>query len=991
MQNKKTHYKMYKSGKKWVFMGITTVSLVTVLGATTHPAKADNVNHSTPSVLATKNTDQTVSIQSSLDAVNKELANKIIVLLKENNISFNQISIGTADDQTTSDLVGQLNGNSVNNLKDNGYLIKSGTINNQTALAIQGKDATGLFYALNQVITTINDKQSVTNLAVYESPQMSIRGVIEGFYGQPWSNQARKDMFKFMGQHRMNTYIYSPKDDTYLRENWRKPYPQDKLNEIKELVDEAKKNHVEFVYALSPGNDITYSSTADYQATIDKFDQLRSIGVSQFYIALDDINPVINDTDAAVFPAHSTPNYPNNSWSPLADAQAYYLNKVQQEYVEKNNLPALWLVPTNYSGSAQDPFKEAQGLALDKDIHIQWTGEGVFSDKITADSINKAKETYHTDKLFIWDNFPVNDSNQDRLYLNPVVGRADDLYQTTEGFTSNPMIEPYASWIGIGSYADYMWNSSTYNPQTSLNNVLAEIAGNDSTVLDSLKAFADLNQYWDHGSADEQTKAPILSSLVTAYQKSSPGSDLHAQALANLKAQLTKIAQVPVTLQHLAIPGFYNDALPWINAASHWAKASLANIEITEALQSANPVNLDTLGSNLVTLKSEIAQAKVKAIVDGRTDSSEPAIIPSVGDGVFETLTSLNGDFNNLDSWFGFTPLKVTNNKYTGTASTQIPVYQNNGVANITDDSDTSLFWSSRNTAKGDTITLKLTKPQQIASIVLKQGDTDTATSGDMFTDATVYIGNKEDGSDKQAVGHIASSGLAQVDLSTPVTGQYVFIVANSDSSSWLKIRDLSVYGTSNFKLTNSSSSDGKSIQTLFDGSLTTDFTAKINDTSKSATIEQVSDTPVTNANSLVLVGKAKGTLYVRSNGTWQKVGKTDGSKQINEFGLTNSQSKNKAATGFDGIRLVLDPGSQNVVLSELNFSTKTAPVYSEDTNKNPETPSDKPTNTNKNTNKNTNTKKDGNLPQTGEQVSILASLAGLFLAGLAVLGFKKH
>ena len=51
------------------------------------------------------------------------------------------------------------------------------------------------------------------------------RGVIEGFYGTPWSQQNRLAQLNFYGAHKMNTYVYSPKDDPYLRAQWRDPYP----------------------------------------------------------------------------------------------------------------------------------------------------------------------------------------------------------------------------------------------------------------------------------------------------------------------------------------------------------------------------------------------------------------------------------------------------------------------------------------------------------------------------------------------------------------------------------------------------------------------------------------------------------------------------------------------------------------------------------------------------------------------------------------------
>lgn len=982
MQKKRSYSK-----KKVVLVTAAT------LGAGLVVTQAGNI-YATPtttsSALTTvKQTNANVSIQESLDNATKNLANQALNLLNQK-YQFSQINVGLADDQATSDLVAKLQGKAASDLKDNGFLIKAGSVDGKKVLAIQGKDATGLFYALNQLISDLNNKQDINNLDLYESPQMSIRGVIEGFYGKPWSDQARKDLFKFMGQHRMNTYIYSPKDDKYLRENWREAYPQDKLNEIKSLVDEANKNHVEFVYALSPGNDITYSNEADYQATIKKFDQLKSIGVKQFYIALDDIVPALNDTDKKVYPVRDSANYKNNPWAPLADAQSSYLNKIQENYIDKNNLPALWLVPTNYSGSQQDPFKEAQGERLNKKIHMQWTGEGVFSGRITADSIAQAKKTYNTDNMFIWDNFPVNDSNQDRLYLNPTVGRASDLYTVTEGFTANPMIEPYASWIGIGSFADYMWNASTYNPNDSMEKVLKEIAGNDADLLKDLEAFVDLNQYWDHGDTADQVKAPVLSALVENYQKNPVGSLGHQQALNALQAQLQRIANTPTTLKNLAVNGFYTDSLAWINAASHWAKASLASLQINEAVANKN-VNLVNLGQQLTTIKNEVAQATVKAVPDGRTGSDAPAIVPTVGDGVFDSLVATS--YQQVSRVLNLKSLSLSATKLTATAQTKIPVYENNVVANMTDGNAETKFYSSQSINKGDTITLDLGKKQAIQRIVFQQGANDQATSGDILTDASVYVGNKANGSDKVEVGKITALGNCQIDLAKAVEGQYVFVIANTATSSWLQVREFSVYNNTGLSLTNLQSSQG--IQNLFDGSIQTSYVANLTKSDAQGVIEQMTNQPMKGVTELTLVGQAKGTLYVHTNGQWQKVAALDGQQEINQVSLGGNAQARAAQTPItlDGVKLVLDPSSKETTLSEIGLTTV---LVNDDSSKpgtgntdKPKGDSDKDQTDKKPANK-PNTNK-GKLPQTGEQKTILASLAGIVLAGLAWFGFKRH
>ncbi|MBI2990565.1 MAG: beta-N-acetylglucosaminidase domain-containing protein, partial [Deltaproteobacteria bacterium] len=51
------------------------------------------------------------------------------------------------------------------------------------------------------------------------------RGIVEGFFGPPWSMAHRAAIFEFGARRGMNTYLYAPKDDPYHRERWKEPYP----------------------------------------------------------------------------------------------------------------------------------------------------------------------------------------------------------------------------------------------------------------------------------------------------------------------------------------------------------------------------------------------------------------------------------------------------------------------------------------------------------------------------------------------------------------------------------------------------------------------------------------------------------------------------------------------------------------------------------------------------------------------------------------------
>ena len=46
---------------------------------------------------------------------------------------------------------------------------------------------------------------------ITDYPSFAERGVVEGFYGTPWTHQDRLDILRFEGAHALNVYYYAPK------------------------------------------------------------------------------------------------------------------------------------------------------------------------------------------------------------------------------------------------------------------------------------------------------------------------------------------------------------------------------------------------------------------------------------------------------------------------------------------------------------------------------------------------------------------------------------------------------------------------------------------------------------------------------------------------------------------------------------------------------------------------------------------------------------
>lgn len=539
------------------------------------------------------------------------------------------IFLGTDEENSeASALAQELAGSSAADLDADGYILATGHYDKFPSIVLNGVDKRGTFYAA-QTLRQLVDGGRVPGVHVRDWPLMSIRGSIEGFYGIPWSHQARLDHYEFYGKHKINTYLYTPKDDLKLRYEWRDLYEDEALAELQELVETANANHVDFTYALSPGLDLCYSSDDDFNATVTKFNQIRDLGVHSFYIALDDI-PLEFHCDADKEKWKDEGN-----WHWIAEAQTFYLNRVQKEYIEPLGLMDLQTVPTNYAGSEPDPYKEKFGTELDKKVRVQWTGEGVFSPDITVESVERALSSYVTENMFIWDNFPVNDGMRDRLFLNPVTGRDTDLYKYLLGFTSNPMIQPYASLLALANYGDYMWNGPGYDADDSMAAAIKELAGDKKRVHEALLAFSDLNQNWPYRKPE--IHSPELDRDIAAFWA---GRDSGKPGQGNdgskpLRKRLQLLSQLTEILPDMALPQFAADVEPWSTAASQWANACTHLIKMLDALDKGNQKMADR---EFEAAKKWVEKTEEKT-VDDRNEKGEDlpnSIVPRVAQQAFE-------------------------------------------------------------------------------------------------------------------------------------------------------------------------------------------------------------------------------------------------------------------------------------------------------------------------------------------------------------------
>src|SRR5262249_25665326 len=80
-------------------------------------------------------------------------------------------------------------------------------------------------------------------------------GVVGASAGRPWSGDGGLAVTRFPGAHRMNAFVYGPKNDPYHRARGREPSPADELTDLRATAAVARRAGVRFVYALSPALD----------------------------------------------------------------------------------------------------------------------------------------------------------------------------------------------------------------------------------------------------------------------------------------------------------------------------------------------------------------------------------------------------------------------------------------------------------------------------------------------------------------------------------------------------------------------------------------------------------------------------------------------------------------------------------------------------------------------------------------------------------------
>lgn len=374
-----------------------------------------------------------------------------------------------------------------------------------------------------------------------------LAGVIEGFYGQPWNQTERHQLFDWMAAWGLNTYLYAPKDDMKHRALWREPYSVAELAPLENLIAACQARGLRFLYALSPGLDIRYSDPSEVNRLKQRFEQMRAIGCENFALLFDDIPDRMSDADREQFGS-------------FASAQCHVTNDLYRWLREQRTPGRFLFCPTPYCGRMAERqlggagYLETVGRELLPEIDVFWTGPEIISREITVPHVRELQALLRR-KPLIWDNLHANDYDGRRFYCGPYAGRAPELRSEVTGLLLNPNCEFSLNFIPFRTLAEFVRGSSAWEPRAAYLSALREWHEHFETISQPL-AFDDLlllaDCYYlpfENGATAEdffQSARTLLSKHPSQWGADAAAFRSQTQRLRDFCARLTELKNRPL-------------------------------------------------------------------------------------------------------------------------------------------------------------------------------------------------------------------------------------------------------------------------------------------------------------------------------------------------------------------------------------------------------------------------------------------------------------
>lgn len=444
--------------------------------------------------------------------------------------------------------------------------------NGVAQLLVLGENTDATFMGLASLEQILdNGTADLQTVTINDYADLKERGIIEGFYGKPYSGEVRKDLLRFMMRYKMNCYVYGPKSDPYHSGNGTyAPYPTELTEtqkasgfvtqqDLKSFTDVAHETKVSVVWAIHPGN--AFIDNDDTNTKImGKFEAMYNLGFRQFAVFVDDVDIPSNKSGM--------------------DLTASRVTDLQHRIESKWNTPgtdpadtvkALRFTPQIYCRSFAGPDDQFNNFfqsmsSLPANVTVYYTGGAVWSVP-NNDDLNLVQNQFGRNVIWWW-NYPCNDNGTGPSEIYPLDMKsnfvdmpnvsdnatiASELTASNQGILCNPMEQGSASRTPVFSAGDYSWNNKAFNNTQSWEASFKALFPGEEKFQ---KAYRFLAPYLS------KNDPASLNTLIENYKTSKNG-----EALSALMGEIITHCNTMTEMEHstnVSDSLLYVDIKPWI-------------------------------------------------------------------------------------------------------------------------------------------------------------------------------------------------------------------------------------------------------------------------------------------------------------------------------------------------------------------------------------------------------------------------------------------
>ena len=458
-------------------------------------------------------------------------------------------------------------------------------------ISIVGKDTDAVFYGLTTLKHMLNDSSApvLREVNVEDYADVKNRGFIEGYYGNPWSNEDRAALMRYGGDLKLTQYIFAPKDDPYHNSKWRELYPKEKLEEIRQLAKVGNETKTRYVWTIHPfmNSRIRFQNETVYQEDLNaikaKFTQLLDVGVREFGILADDA---------------AQPYGGYESYNRLMKDMTDWLTEKQAAYpgLKKEMI----FVPSQYWGNGREDELRSLNRNLPKSSIMTLTGGKIWGE-VSENFLTQLKQNIEASgqpyrPVQLWINWPCTDNSKQHLILG---GGEKFLHPGVDpsligGVMLNPMQQSEPSKIALFSAAEYSWNIWKNEAEAkAVNDIAFNFAETGRfTETKESAAFRELgkhmiNQHMDNRVVKLEESVDLAPKLTNFMNKLKAGQDVSAERK-ELKAEFAKLKAAAETYKASGNEQMREQIKYWLDNTIDQMNALDALLTATEFIGSKN-------------------------------------------------------------------------------------------------------------------------------------------------------------------------------------------------------------------------------------------------------------------------------------------------------------------------------------------------------------------------------------------------------------------